>query len=73
MISMKKLRLSSHLRAKGGCRMPLGFARAQPCQGGSLHVRGTYHLHGKTWKFWLENQMVRTIPFGMPQKIWPVI
>ena len=53
--------------------MPLGFARAQPCQGGSLHVRGTYHLHGKTWKFWLENQMVRTIPFGMPQKIWAVI
>ena len=40
MISMKKLRLSSHPRAKGGCRVPLGFARAQPCQGGSLHVRG---------------------------------
>jgi len=29
-----------------------------------------------TWenlKFWLKNQMVRTIPFGNPQKIWAVI
>ena len=39
MISMKKLRLSSHPRAKVGCNRSLGFARAQPCLGGSLHVR----------------------------------
>ena len=73
MISMKKLRLSSHPRAKVGCHRSLGFARAQPCRGGSLHVRGTYHLHGKTWKFWLENQMVRAISFERLQKIWAVI
>ena len=24
-------------------------------------------------KFWLKNQMVRTIPFGNPKKIWAVI
>jgi len=73
MISMKKPRLSSHPRAKVGYHGPLGFARVEPCQGGSLHVRGTYHLHGKTWKFRLENQMVHAIPFGRPQKIWAVI
>ena len=44
---MKKLRLSSHPRVKVGCNGPLGFARAQPCLGGSLHVRGYLP---STWK-----------------------
>ena len=34
---------------------------------------GTYHFYiWENRKFWLENQMVRGIPFGKLQKIWAV-
>ena len=35
-----------------------------------LDSKGAYHLHEKTAKFQLENQMVPIIPFGVLLKLW---
>ena len=64
MISMKKLRLSCHPRANVGCNALLGFARAQPCLGGSLHVRGYLP---STWK---NLEILAGKSDGMRHSIW---
>ena len=36
---------------------------------GIQRVQGRLPLTRKTWKFWLENEMVHTIPFETDQKL----
>ena len=69
-----------HLRLRGdregvvcSCTVRLFWGRCRFFYGYYEVPQETHQVPGKTRKSRLENQMVRAIPLGKPQKIWAVI